>query len=88
MQSFDDLLFTMMSFSAKKLEKNNIAVWGNTSNSIKWPQKFYNYVLQLYLTSDQKKKKKKKIQKCIYFRNFHFNAKLKEKKEEKKKIYL
>ena len=50
----------MMSFSAKKLEKNNIAVWGNTSNSIKWPQKFHNYVLQLYLTSDQKKKKKKK----------------------------
>ena len=49
----------MMSFSAKKLEKNNIAVWGNTSNSIKWPQKFHNYVLQLYLTSDQKKKKKK-----------------------------
>ena len=25
MQSFDDVLFTMMSFSAKKLEKNNIA---------------------------------------------------------------
>ena len=54
MQSFDDVLFTMMSFSAKKLEKNNIAGWGKKSKSLKWPQKFLDYVLQWYLTSDQK----------------------------------
>ena len=59
MQGFDDLLFTMMSFSVKKSGKNNIAVWGNKSNSLKWPPKFHNYVLQLYLTSDQKKIKYK-----------------------------
>ena len=28
MQSLDDVLFTMTSFSAKKSEKNNIAGWG------------------------------------------------------------
>ena len=55
MQSFDDVLFTMMSFSAKKLEKNNIAGWGKKSKSLKWPQKFLDYVRQWYLTSDQKK---------------------------------
>ena len=53
MQSFDDVLFTMTSFSAKKLEKNNIAGWGKKSKSLKWPQKFLNYVLQWYLTGDQ-----------------------------------
>ena len=55
MQSFDYVLFTMMSFSAKKLEKNNIAGWGKKSKSLKWPQKFLDYVRQWYLTSDQKK---------------------------------
>ena len=55
MQSFDDVLFTMTSFSAKKLEKNNIAGWGKKSKSLKWPQKFPNYVLQWYLSGGQKK---------------------------------
>ena len=45
MQSFDYVLFTMMSFSAKKLEKNNIAGWGKRSKSLKWPQNVLNYVL-------------------------------------------
>ena len=54
MQSFDDVLFTMTSFSAKKLEKNNIAGWGKKSKSLKWPQKFLDYVLQWYLTGDRK----------------------------------
>ena len=81
MQSFDDVLFTMTSFSAKKLEKNNIAGWGKKSKSLKWPQKFLNYVLQWYLTGDQKKI-------CIYFWNLHINAKLKEKNEKKNDISL
>ena len=46
MQSFDDILFTMTSFSATKSEKNNIAGCGKKSESFKWPQKFLNYVLQ------------------------------------------
>ena len=28
MQSFNDVLFTMTTFSAKKSDKNNIAGWG------------------------------------------------------------
>ena len=46
MQSFDDVLFTMTSFFAKKSEKNNIAGSGKKSKSLKWPQRFFNYVLQ------------------------------------------
>ena len=44
MQSFDDVLFTMTSFSAKK-SKKKFAGWGKKSKNIKWPQKFLNYVL-------------------------------------------
>ena len=43
-QGFDDILFAMTSFSAEKSEKNNIAGWGKKSKSLKWPQKFLNYV--------------------------------------------
>ena len=81
MQSFDDVLFTMTSFSAKKSEKNNIAGWGKKSKSLKWTQKFLNYVLQWCLTGDQKNI-------CIYFWNLHINAKLKEKNEKKNDISL
>ena len=52
MQSFDDVLFTMTSFSAKK-SKKKFAGWGKKSKNIKWPQKFLNYVLQWYLIDDQ-----------------------------------
>ena len=76
MQSFDEVLFTMTSFSAKKSEKQS----KKKSRSLTWPQKFLNYVLQWYLTSDQTKI-------CICFWNLHINAKLKEK-NEKKTIYL
>ena len=55
MQSFDDVFFTMTSFSAKKLEKNKIAGWGKKSKSLKSAQNFLNYVLPWYLTGDQKK---------------------------------
>ena len=54
MQSFNDALFTMTTFSAKKSDKNNIAGWGKKSKNLKWPQNFLNYVLQWYLTLDQK----------------------------------
>ena len=43
-QSFDDAIFVMTSFSAKKLEKHNIAGWGKKFKNLKWPQKFLNYV--------------------------------------------
>ena len=68
-------------FLQKKLEKNYIAGWGRKSKSLKLPQKFLNYVLQWYLTGDQKKI-------CIYFWNLHINAKLKEKNEKKNDISL
>ena len=51
MQSFDDVLFTMTSFSAKKSEKNNIAGWGKKSKSLIWPQKFLNYAIKLHKIS-------------------------------------
>ena len=76
MQSFDDVLFTMTSFSAKKIRKNNIAGSGKKSKSLKWPQKFLIYILQWCLTGDQKKI-------CIYFWNLDINDKLKEKNEKK-----
>ena len=75
MKSFDEILFTMTSFSAKKLEKSNIAGWGKTSKSLKWPQNVFNYVLQWYLTGDKKN--------CIYFWNLDTNDKLREKNEKK-----
>ena len=43
---------------------------------LKWPQKFLNYVLQLYLTGDQKNKN-------VYFSKLDINAKLKEQTEKK-----
>ena len=46
MQSFNDALFTMTTFSAKKSDKNNIAGRGKKSKNLKWPQNFLNYVLQ------------------------------------------
>ena len=55
MQSFGDVFFTMTSFYAKKIRKNKIAGWGKKSKSLKWAQKFLNYVLRWYLTGDQKK---------------------------------
>ena len=73
MRSFYEALFTMTSFSAKNL--NNIAGWEKKYKSLKWPQKFLNYVLQWYLAGDQKK--------CIYFWNLDINSKLKEKNEKK-----
>ena len=56
----------------QKIRKNNIAGWGKKSKNLKWPQKFLSYVLQLYLTGDQKK---------LHFWNLDINAKLKEKNE-------
>ena len=82
MESFDYVLFTMTSFSAKKSEKkNNIAGWAKKSKSLKWPQKFLNYVLQWCLMGDQKET-------CIYFWNLHICAKVKEKNEKKDDISL
>ena len=49
MQSFDDVLFTMTLFSAKKLKKNNISGRRKKSKCFEWPQKFLNYVLHLFL---------------------------------------
>ena len=66
----------MTSFSAKNWRKT-LLLGEKKSKSLKWPQKFLNYVLQWYLTGDQKKI-------CIYFWNLDINAKLKEKNEKKK----
>ena len=55
MQSFDDALFTMTSFSAKKLEKATLLGEEKKYKCLKWPQKFVNNVLHWYLTGDQKK---------------------------------
>ena len=60
MQNFDDGFFTMTSFYAKNSEKTKFSGWGKKSKSLKWPQNFFNYVLQWYLTGDQKRF-------CIYF---------------------
>ena len=38
--------FIMTSFSAKKSQKTTLLGEEKTSNSLKWPQKFLNYVLQ------------------------------------------
>ena len=81
MQSFDEVLFTMTSIFAKKLEKYNTAGWRKKSKSFKWPQKFFNYDLQWYLTGDQKNN-------CIYFWKLGINAKLKEHNEKKKDVTL
>ena len=72
MQSFDDVLFTMMSFSAKKSGKKILL--GKEIKSLKWPQKFHNYVLQWYQTGDQEN--------CIFFWNLYINAKLRRTKEK------
>ena len=40
------LLFTMPSFYAKKSEKTKLLSEKKKSKSLKWPQKFLNYVLQ------------------------------------------
>ena len=45
MQSFDDALFTMTSFSAKKLEKATSLGEEKKYKCLKWPQKFVNNVL-------------------------------------------
>ena len=34
MQSFEDVLFTVTSFPAEKLKKNNITGWGKKSKSL------------------------------------------------------
>ena len=58
------------------MEKSNIAGWGKKSKSLKWPQKFFNYVLQWYLTGDKKN--------CIYFWKLDINTKIKEQNEKNK----
>ena len=77
MQSFDEVFFTMMSFCAKKLEKTKLLGEEKKLKSLKLPQQFLNYVLQRYLTSDQKKI-------CIYFKKLNINPKLREENEKKK----
>ena len=74
----DDVFFTMTLFSAKKLEKTKLLREEKKSKSLKWSQKFLNYVLQWYLTRDQKET-------CIYFLKIDINGKLKEQNEKKKR---
>ena len=63
------------------MRKNKIAGCGRKSKSLKWPQKFLKYVLQWYVTGDQKEF-------CIYFQKLEINAKLKEQNEKKNDITL
>ena len=70
------VLMTFLQWSHFVLKnKKEIAVGGKTSISLKWPQKFLNYVTHWYLTNDQKR--------CfIYFWKLNVNAKLKEQNEK------
>ena len=44
MKTFDDVLFTMTPFSTRKLRKT-ILLGEKKYETLKWPQKFLNYVL-------------------------------------------
>ena len=49
------VLMTFLQWSHFVLKnKKEIAVGGKNSISLKWPQKFLNYVTHWYLTDDQK----------------------------------
>ena len=50
------VLMTFLQWSHFVLKnKKEIAVGGKNSISLKWPQKFLNYVTHWYLTNDQKR---------------------------------
>ena len=70
------VLMTFLQWSHFVLKnKKEIAVGGKNSISLKWPQKFLNYVTHWYLANDQKR--------CsIYFWKLNVNAKLKEQNEK------
>ena len=70
----------MTSFSAKKSQKTTLLGEEKTSNSLKWPQKFLNYVLQWYLTGDKKK--------MHLFLKSGYQCQIKGEKWEKKDISL